>query len=121
MKDIINIYCYKLNKLVRRKRRVRAKISGTKDRPRLNVSKSNKYIYLQLINDEKGETLASVYSKKVNTKGSKVEKSLEAGKAIAAKAKEKNIKNIVFDRGGRKYHGRIKAVADGAREEGLIF
>ena len=108
-------------KKIRRQKRVRAKIKGTVERPRLNVSRSNKYIYLQLINDERGETLASVHSKNLNIAGAKTEESLEAGKQIAKKAQEKEIKKIVFDRGGRKYHGRIKAVADGAREEGLIF
>ena len=111
----------KQNKLIRRKSRVRAKISGTEKCPRLSVSRSNKYMYLQLINDEKGETLSSVHSKQIDKKVNKVEISFESGKAIAVKAKERNIKEIVFDRGGRKYHGRLKAVAEGAREEGLIF
>ena len=111
----------KQEKQLRRKNRVRAKISGTESRPRLSAARSNRYIYLQLINDEKGETLTSVHSKQIKTKGNKVEVSFEAGKQIAAKAKEKKITEIVFDRAGRKYHGRVKAVADGAREEGLKF
>ncbi len=111
----------KQNKLLRRKKRVRAKISGTKKCPRLSASRSNKHIYLQLINDENGNTIASVHSKQIDKKGKKTDVSFEAGKAIAMKAKEKKIKEIVFDRCGRKYHGRSKAVAEGAREEGLKF
>lgn len=118
---VVNKEKIKQNKQLRRKNRVRAKISGTDKRPRLSASRSNRYMYLQLVNDEKNETIASVHSKKIDKKGNKVEISFEAGKLIAAKAKENNIKEIVFDRGGRKYHGRVKAVAEGIREEGIIF
>jgi large subunit ribosomal protein L18 len=78
-------------------------------------------MYLQLINDEKKETLASADSKEVKEKGKRVNVSFELGKLIAKKAREKKIEKVVFDRGGYKYHGRIKAAAEGAREGGLIF
>lgn len=108
-------------KQLRRQNRVRAKISGTKKCPRLSVSRSNKHVFLQLVNDEKGETLTSVHSKKIKKAGNKLKVSFEAGKALAKQAKEKKITALIFDRGGRKYHGRVKAVAEGAREEGLKF
>lgn len=108
-------------KKIRRQRRARAKIRGTQEKPRLNVSRSNKNIFLQIINDEKGETIASINSKSLNKKGTKTEISKEAGKVIAQLAKEKEIKKVVFDRGGRMYHGRVRAAAQGAREEGLEF
>lgn len=98
-----------------RKARVRAKVFGTKDRPRLSVFRSNKGLYAQIIDDEKGETLVSA----------KGEKGLQAaavtGEALAAKALKKKIKKVVFDKSGYKYHGRIKALADAARKGGLEF
>jgi len=105
----------------RRHARVRAKIKGTAKRPRLSVFRSNKGMYLQLIDDNKNRTLVSVRSQELKTKGVKTEISLELGKLIAKKAKAKKISKVVFDRGGYKYHGRVKAVADGAREGGLQF
>ena len=105
----------------RRRGRVRAKVSGTSKCPRLSVFRSNKGMYLQLIDDEKGKTLVSAHSSEVKKKDKKVAISFELGKLIAEKALAKKIKQIVFDRGGYKYHGRVKAVADGAREEGLSF
>ena len=102
-------------------RRVRSIIKGTAKRPRLNVFKSNTGIFLQLIDDNKGKTLVSAHSREVKTKGSKTEIAMELGKILAKKAIDKRIKNIVFDRGGYKYHGRVKAIADGAREKGLKF
>lgn len=115
-----------LTKEARRKKirsRIRGKISGTAERPRLSVFRSNKEIYAQLIDDNSGVTLAAASSKdKTFTKsGPKIEQSKNVGLAIAAKAAEKGISAVVFDRGGFLYHGRIKAIADGAREGGLKF
>ena len=110
----------KQEKLHRRHRRIRAKVIGTKERPRLSVFRSNQHIYVQLIDDSKGQTLASFDDRKIK-KGKKVEKAKEIGLAIAKKALEKKIKKAVFDRGGYKYHGQVKAVAEGAREGGLVF
>lgn len=104
--------------------RIRKKISGNATKPRLSVFRSNMEIYVQLINDENGTTIASSSSKEkdiVAQKVNKVEKSKLVGSTIARKATELGIKNVVFDRGGYVYHGRIKAVADGAREGGLEF
>jgi large subunit ribosomal protein L18 len=103
---------------------IRRKISGTKDKPRLSVFRSNNEIYVQLIDDVHGQTLAAASSKDKNLaaqKGTKTEKSKLVGAAIAAKASELGLKEVVFDRGGYLYHGRVKAVADGAREGGLKF
>lgn len=111
----------KQNKQIRRKAKIRAKISGTKECPRLSVFKSNKEMFLQLIDDINGNTLVSVNSKEVKKQGKKIAVGLELGKLIAKKALDKKISKIVFDRGGCKYHGRVKAVADGARECGLKF
>jgi large subunit ribosomal protein L18 len=108
-------------KRIRRHRRVRARIFGTKDRPRLCVFSSNAHIWAQIINDEKGQTLVSASDLKIKAKSSKILRAAEVGKVIAKAAVEKDIKNIVFDRGGFKYHGVIKALADGAREGGLKF
>jgi len=113
-----------LNKEQRRKRihyRIRKKVQGTSERPRLAVYRSNKEIYVQLIDDVKGSTIASANSKECATTGNKVEQSKAVGKLIAEKASAININNVVFDRGGYLYHGRVKAVADGAREGGLAF
>ncbi len=104
--------------------RIRKKISGSSTKPRLSVFRSNLDIYVQLINDENGSTLASASSKEkdiVAQKVSKVEKSKLVGAAVARKAGELGIKTVVFDRGGYIYHGRVKAVAEGAREGGLEF
>lgn len=113
----------KLEKRIRIKRRVRGKISGSSELPRLSVYKSNKEIYAQLIDDKSGKTLASASSREkgVDAKGTKTEISAAVGKAIAAKAVAAGIENIVFDRNGFVYHGRVKALADGAREGGLKF
>ena len=105
----------------RRQKRVRAKIKGAENSPRLSVFRSNTDIYLQLINDEAGITLASANSKEAKKGKGKVEKSFEAGKLLAERAAEKKIENVVFDRSGYRYHGRVKAAADGAREGGLKF
>ena len=111
----------KVQKRNRIKRRVRGKISGSAELPRLSVYKSNKEIYAQLIDDKDGKTLASASWRTLKAKGNKVEISAEVGKAIAEKAKAAGIENIVFDRNGFVYHGRVKALADGAREGGLKF
>src|ERR1019366_6899131 len=102
--------------------RIRRKLSGTTERPRLNVYRSLNHIYAQVIDDQKGETLvsASTMSLKLKT-GGNVAAAKEIGKAVAEKAVEKGIKKVVFDRGGYLYHGRIKALADAAREAGLEF
>jgi large subunit ribosomal protein L18 len=105
--------------------RIRRKIGeGTAQKPRLSVFRSNADIYVQLIDDLNGQTLAAASSKEKNIaaqKGNKVEKSKLVGEAIARKALELGIKNVTFDRGGYLYHGRVKSVADGAREGGLQF
>ncbi len=106
-------------KRIRRRAKIRAKISGTKQRPRLSVFKSNKAIYLQLIDDKTGKTLISASTKEVKTKDKKQAVGFELGKILAQKALAKQIAKAAFDRGGYKFHGRVKAVADGAKEGGL--
>ena len=103
------------------KYRIRNKISGTPARPRLAVYRSNKSIYCQLIDDLNGVTIASSSSARIGATGNKVEQAKEVGKSIAEKAKAANIDNVVLDRGGYLYHGRVKSLADGAREGGLQF
>jgi large subunit ribosomal protein L18 len=100
--------------------RIRRKLSGTAERPRLNVYRSLNHIYAQLIDDQTGTTLASASSIKLKT-GGNVAAAKEIGKAVAEAGVEKGIKKVVFDRGGFLYHGRIKALADAAREAGLEF
>ncbi len=113
----------KREKREKRKRKIRARVFGTKERPRLSVFRSNKHIYCQLINDEKGHTIISASDRELkNSKAkNKIEIAFEVGKLIAKKAKKLGIEKIVFDRGGYKYHGRVKALAEGAREGGLKF
>lgn len=104
--------------------RIRAKIAGTAQKPRLSVFRSNRDIYVQLIDDDAAVTLAAASSKDKDLaaqKGTKVEMSKLVGQAIARKAKDLGIENVVFDRSGYLYHGRVKSVADGAREGGLVF
>ncbi|THH39705.1 50S ribosomal protein L18 [Neolewinella litorea] len=113
-----------LTKLKRRKRihsRVRKKIQGTAEKPRLNVFRSNRYIYAQLINDENGTTLASAssYEAAVANEGNKSDQAKEVGKLLAERAKAAGIEKALFDRGGYLYHGRVKSLAEGAREGGL--
>jgi large subunit ribosomal protein L18 len=100
--------------------RIRAKLAGTAERPRLNVYRSLNNIYAQVIDDQKGETLVSASTIKSKT-GGNVAAAKEIGKAVAELAVAKGIKKVVFDRGGYLYHGRIKALADAAREAGLDF
>ncbi|MBA3733234.1 50S ribosomal protein L18 [Patescibacteria group bacterium] len=110
----------KLKKRTRRHAKIRSTISGTTERPRLSVYKSNKHISVQLIDDENSVTLASAHSRDVKGK-TMTEKASLVGEAIAKKAGEKNVKTVVFDRGGFIYTGNVKAVADGARKGGLKF
>lgn len=107
----------------RRHVRVRARVSGNIQRPRLNVFRSNKHIYAQLIDDNNGETLvsASTLEKDLQGTGGNVEGARKVGELIAQRAVEKGYKAIVFDRGGYLYHGRVQALADAAREAGLEF
>ncbi|MFH1232697.1 MAG: 50S ribosomal protein L18 [Patescibacteria group bacterium] len=111
----------KQSKRVRRQHKIRIKITGTAERPRLSVFRSNKGMQAQLIDDLVGKTLAGVDIKEIKSVGQKTQKSFELGKLLATKAVAKSISKVVFDRGGYKYHGRIKALADGAREGGLNF
>ena len=107
---------------LRRHRRVRGKVSGTADRPRLVVFRSNKGIFAQLVDDEAGRTLASAsWLGQRSFKGTKTEQAAAVGKTLAAEAKKAGVATCVFDRGGYLYHGRVKALADGAREGGLEF
>jgi len=115
------------SKTTRRKNirfRIRAKISGSAQKPRLSVFRSNTEIYCQLIDDDNAVTIAAASSKDKDIAaqpGTKVVKSKMVGEAIARKAKDLGIENVVFDRGGNLYHGRVKQVAEGAREGGLVF
>ena len=117
----------RLNSRLKRHRRIRKKLSGTPDRPRLAVYRSHMHIYTQIVDDlagKNGETLVAISTQspgvRDTVKGkSKIEASREVGKAIAAAAKEKGIDTVRFDRGGYRYHGRVKALAEGARENGL--
>jgi large subunit ribosomal protein L18 len=106
----------------RRKKRIRGKVSGTAERPRLAVFRSNKAIYAQVVDDIGARTLAAARSSEVDAAG--LDKSAVArkvGELIAARAKEQKIERVVFDRSGYLYHGRVKALAEGAREGGLVF
>ena len=107
----------------RRHRRVRGRVEGTAERPRLVVFRSNRGIEAQLVDDLEGRTLAAaswIHLKK-SFKGNKTEQAAEVGKLLAANAKKAKVEQVVFDRGGYLYHGRVKALADGAREGGLVF
>lgn len=109
------------NKLrLHRKRRIKAKIFGTSEKPRLAVFRSLKKIEAQIIDDSKGVTLAYANNKLAKSKND-ISGAKEVGKLIAKKIQDKKIKKIVFDRAGYKYHGKVKAIADGAREGGLVF
>jgi large subunit ribosomal protein L18 len=107
---------------LRRHRRVRGRIRGTAERPRLVVFRSNRGITAQLVDDLSGRTVASsTWTALKSFKGDKTEQATEVGKALAAAAKQAGVQSCVFDRGGYLYHGRVKALADGAREGGLSF
>jgi len=105
------------------RKRIRGTVSGTASRPRLSVFRSNKEIYAQIVDDVEGKTLvaASSRDKGLDASGTKIEKANAVGKAIAEKALKAGVENVAFDRGGYLYHGRIKSLADGAREAGLKF
>jgi len=117
----------KIEKRLKRKKKIRSSVIGTKERPRLAVFRSNKYIFAQLIDDTKGVTLAAASGLSLREKGKsktkvkKVDAAGIVGETIAKAAKTKKIKKVVFDRGGYKYHGQVKALADAARKEGLEF
>jgi large subunit ribosomal protein L18 len=107
---------------LRRHRRVRGRVNGTAERPRLVVFRSNRGITAQLVDDVNGRTVAaSSWTALKSFKGDKTEQAAEVGKALAAAAKSAGVKTCIFDRGGYLYHGRVKALADGAREGGLSF
>lgn len=113
-----------LSKIERRdkiRKGIRKNLSGTEVRPRLSVFRSNKAIYAQLIDDTRGHTLASASSRELGEPNANINVAKNVGIALAKKASEKGIENVVFDRGGYLYHGRVKALADGAREGGLKF
>ncbi len=110
----------KINRLKRHKR-VRVNVSGTPDRPRLAVFRSTNHVYAQLIDDGAARTLAAASTVELKAKKNGMEEAAKVGKAIAAKAKAAGVSSVVFDRGGFLYHGRIKALADAAREAGLEF
>jgi large subunit ribosomal protein L18 len=109
----------KVKARLRRHRRVRKAISGTADRPRLAVYKSNKHIYAQMIDDDAGKTLVAASTLANGADGDRIAQAKAVGADVARKAKEAGISSAVFDRGGFKYHGRVRAVAEAAREEGL--
>lgn len=114
----------KIKKQLKEKRRarIRAKVKGTKARPRLSVFRSLKHLYVQLIDDQAGKTLVAASDTEIKSaKGKKTDLALAVGKLLAKKAADKKITKAVFDRAGNKYHGRIKAVAEGARLGGLEF
>lgn len=114
----------KLIHRIKRHKKVRAKIRGTNKTPRVSVFRSNRHVFVQLIDDSEGKTILSSIVKsesKSTMKGTKTEIAFKIGETIAQKAKEKGIKKAVFDRGGYKYHGRVKALAEGLRKGGLEF
>lgn len=111
----------KRQKFERRQIRTRAKIKKDSKYPRLSVFRSNQHIYAQLIDDQQGKTLVSLSDLDIKKKLTKMEKAKEIGQEIAKKALAKKIEQVVFDRGGYKYHGRIKVLAEAARQEGLVF
>lgn len=106
---------------VRRHYKIRKHLKGTKGRPRICVFRSSKHIYVQMIDDAKGETLIAASDLKIGDKLPKVQKAFEIGKRLAKEALKKGIKEVVFDRGGFLYHGRVKSLAEGVREGGLKF
>ncbi|MDA0162655.1 50S ribosomal protein L18 [Solirubrobacter ginsenosidimutans] len=107
---------------LKRRRRVRAKVHGTAERPRISVFRSNRGLFAQLIDDEAGRTLTAVQWTEAEVRSLKpMEQATELGKLLASRAKAAGIDSAVFDRGGYQYHGRVKALAEGAREGGLTF
>ncbi len=114
-----------MNKAIdqRKKRQVRtrAKLRGTQDRPRISVHKSNRFMFVQLIDDEHGKTLIGLSERHIEGKLAKIEKAKQLGVQVAQKAKALKVTKAIFDRGGYSYHGKVKALAEGAREGGLEF
>lgn len=106
---------------LKRRKKVRSKITGTQLRPRLSVFRSNRCIYTQLIDDTGGKVLLAVSERELKKRGKKTENAYNLGLILAQKARAKKIKNVVFDRGGYMYHGRVKSLAEGARKGGLVF
>jgi len=114
----------KRDRRLRIKRRIRKKITGTPDRPRLSVFRSNRYIYAQLIDDTRGHTLVSASSREADIQAAgqtPIERSRLVGQKLAERALAQGITQVVFDRNGYKYHGNVRALAEGAREKGLLF
>lgn len=111
----------RLSRRERIRKSIRTQISGTPERPRLSVYKSNKNIYAQLIDDSKGHTIAAASTRELEVANATIDTSKSVGTRLAEKAKEAGIAEVVFDRGGYKYHGQVKALAEGAREGGLKF
>lgn len=111
----------KVNRRLRIRKGIRRKLSGTTEKPRLSIFKSNKGIYAQIIDDVNGHTIVAASSKEIGNTGVNVETAKEVGKKLAEKAGANGVEMVVFDRGGYLYHGRIKALAEGAREGGLNF
>ncbi|MGC8737327.1 MAG: 50S ribosomal protein L18 [Candidatus Hydrogenedens sp.] len=111
----------KIARLERRKQRVRKKIFGTTSCPRLRVTKTLNHIYAQIIDDTQGKTLVSASSVQLKIKGGNIESAKQVGSVLAQKALAQSISKVAFDRGGHLYHGRVKALADSAREAGLKF
>jgi large subunit ribosomal protein L18 len=113
---------YAPQRRLKRRRRVRAKVHGSAERPRISVFRSNRGIFAQLIDDDAGRTLAAVNWTESNLRSLKpMEQAAKAGELLAERAKAAGVENVVFDRGGYQYHGRVKALAEGAREGGLKF
>lgn len=111
----------KIQRRIQRHKKIRRIISGDSKRPRLSVFRSNRFIYVQLIDDSLKKTIFSVSEKEIEKKGTKCEKAFEVGQLVAQKAAVKKIKKVLFDRGGYAYHGRVKHFAEGAKKGGLIF
>jgi len=111
----------KLQRRLRIRRGIRSKIVGTSERPRLSVFKSNKAVYAQLIDDASGHTVAAANSMELGAKGNNIDNTKQVGSKLAERAKAAGVESILFDRSGYQYHGKIKALADGAREGGLKF
>jgi large subunit ribosomal protein L18 len=117
----MNNLAHKLHNRAQRKTRIRSVVSGTAERPRLTVTVSNLHVSAQLIDDASGKTLGSATTIGQKLKGTMTEKAAKVGEDIAAKAKTAKVKKVVFDRNGKLYHGRVKALADAARNGGLEF
>jgi large subunit ribosomal protein L18 len=116
-----NIQAIKLNKKLRRQNRTRSTLHGTAERPRLSVRRSLRYLSIQAINDDKGETIVGLYEANLKLKGDKTARAEEFGKLVAKSLIEKKVETIIFDRGPFKYHGRVKVFAENLRANGIKF